>query len=177
MTPAGDGPSTPGSECRSGLPSIGCRGSGTGYFTWKLSDAVGASGRVYAVEVEDELVGALERGVAERDVENVEVVRGDYDDPKLPDGQLDVVLLSSVYHHADERVAQWSGCAAISRPARIAILEPRAGWESWLLLLPPGHGVAPDTIRAEMREAGYRPVASFDFLPAHRFEVFAVAAE
>src|SRR5690606_42061399 len=54
-------------------------------------------------------------------------------------------------------------------------VEPRASWASLWLLLPPGHGVAVPTIRAEMAEAGYRHVASHDFLPAHSFEVFAPA--
>ncbi|RIL00067.1 MAG: hypothetical protein DCC71_19220 [Proteobacteria bacterium] len=149
-------------------------GAGDGYFTWRLAQAVGPDGRVWAVEVTDRAAAKLARGASQRGLANVEVVRGAYDDPKLPDGQADVVLLSSVYHHLDERVAYMARLRRDLAPgARVAIVEPRASWESWLLLLPPGHGVAPATIRSEMARAGYRPVASFDFLPAHSFEVFA----
>jgi predicted methyltransferase len=153
-------------------------GAGKGYFTWKLAEAVGPAGRVWAEEVDDGLVRKLERGVAERRLDNVAVVRGSYADPFLPDGQVDVVLLSSVYHHIDDRVAFMARLRADLAPgARVAILEPRATWESWLLLLPPGHGVAVDVIRDEMRAAGYALLASHDFLPAHSFEVFSVATE
>lgn len=150
-------------------------GAGDGYFTWKLAERVGDGGRVFAVEVEDAEVRNLERGRASRGLANVEVSRGAYDDPGLPDGSIDVVLLSSVYHHLDDRVAYMARLRGDLEPgARVAILEPRASWASWLLLLPPGHGVAPATIEAEMREAGYRRIASFEFLPAHSFAVFAV---
>jgi len=64
---------------------------------------------------------------------------------------------------------------AIEPGARVAIVEPRASWASWWLLLPPGHGVAVPAMRREMAEAGYRPLASHDFLAAHSFEVFAPA--
>lgn len=152
-------------------------GAGDGYFTWPLAQAVGPDGHVWAEEVTDGAVRKLARGVARRGLRNVTVVRGAFDDPQLPDGQADVVLLSSVYHHLDDRVAFMARLRRDLAPgARVAILEPRAGWESWLLLLPPGHGVAVPTIRAEMRQAGYRPIASHDFLPAHSFEVFAAGS-
>jgi predicted methyltransferase len=148
-------------------------GAGRGYFTWELADAVGPEGRVYAVEVEDGLVAKLGRGVAARGLANVEVIRGGYEDPQLPDGAIDVVLLSSVYHHIEDRVAYMTRLRSDLAPgAHVAILEPRTTWESWLLLLPPGHGVAPETIRTEMEQAGYRRSATHDFLAAHSFQVF-----
>lgn len=148
-------------------------GAGRGYFTWPLSAAVGADGIVWAVEVEDDLADELRRGAEERGLSNVRVVRAEYDDSKLPDASADVVLLSTVYHHIESRVAYMTRLRRVLAPGgRVAILEPRAGWESWLILLPPGHGVPVPTIRAEMEAAGYRLVASHDFLPSHSFEVF-----
>ena len=148
-------------------------GAGEGYFTWKLADAVGPDGRVWSVEVSDALVAKLEEGAAQRRLANVTVQRGEFADPKLPDAGIDVVLLSSVFHHIDDRVAYMTRLRSDLAPGgRVAILEPRAGWESWLLLLPPGHGVAVPVIRDEMRAAGYRPIASHEFLPAHSFEIF-----
>lgn len=148
-------------------------GAGDGYFTWPLADAVGPEGRVFAIEVDDALVAKLERGVAQRGLANVTVFRGAFDDPQLPDAGIDVVLLSSVYHHIDDRVAYMTQLRRdLALGGRVAILEPRAGWESWLLLLPPGHGVAVPVMRDEMQAAGYRSIASHDFLAAHSFEIF-----
>jgi SAM-dependent methyltransferase len=151
-------------------------GAGRGYFSFALANAVGPEGRVYAVEVDDGLVRRLREEARARGAENLEVVRGERDDPKLPDGAIDLVLLSSVYHHLDGRIAYFARLRADLAPAaRVAILEPRASWASWLLLLPPGHGVAVPRMREEMAAAGYRAVASHDFLAAHSFEVFAPA--
>lgn len=147
-------------------------GAGDGYFVGPLADAVGAAGRVYAVEVSERALRELRARTAGD--ARVEVIEGAFDDPRLPDGAIDLVLLSSVYHHIEERVAYFARLRADLAPgARVAILEPRASWASWWLLLPPGHGVAVPAMRAEMAQAGYRPVASHDFLPAHSFEVFA----
>ena len=149
-------------------------GAGTGYFTERLAAAVAPDGRVWAVEVDGELVDELrEKAAALPPL--VEVVHGDFDDPKLPDGQVDLVLLSSVYHHIEDRVAYFAKLRADLAPGgRVAILEPATGWASLLLLLPPGHAVAVPEIRNEMAAAGYRHMASHAFLPAHSFEVFAL---
>lgn len=149
-------------------------GAGTGYFTERLAAAVAPDGRVWAVEVDEELVDELrEKAAALPPL--VDVVHGDFDDPKLPDGQVDLVLLSSVYHHIEDRVPYFANLRADLAPGgRVAILEPAAGWASLLLLLPPGHAVAVPEIRNEMEAAGYRHVASHAFLPAHSFEVFAL---
>lgn len=149
-------------------------GAGDGYFVGYLADAVGAGGRVYAVEVSERALRKLRaRSVGDP---RIEVVAGALDDPRLPDGAIDLVLISSVYHHLEERVAYFARLRSDLAPgARIAILEPRTSWASWWLLLPPGHGVAVPTMRAELAQAGYRHVGSHDFLPAHSFEVFAPA--
>jgi ubiquinone/menaquinone biosynthesis C-methylase UbiE len=153
-------------------------GAGDGYFTFRLADAVGPGGRVYAVEVSERALRRLRARAAGEGGGRVEVIEGALDDPRLPDGAIDLVLLSSVYHHLDDRVAYFARLRRDLAPgARVAIVEPRASWASWWLLLPPGHGVAVPRMREEMAAAGYRAVASHDFLPAHGFEVFAPAAE
>ena len=55
-------------------------GAGSGYWLPWLSEAVGSEGRVYAVEVESELVEELESFVVDNELSNVEVVLGAYDD-------------------------------------------------------------------------------------------------
>jgi predicted methyltransferase len=149
-------------------------GAGNGYFTAPLADAVGPAGRVYAVEVDDDALRALRALAAERP--NLVVVEAAQDDARLPDGGVDLVLLSDVFHHLDARVAYFARLRGDLAPGgRVAILEPRSSWASLWLLLPPGHGVDVATMRREMAEAGYRTIASHDFLPAHSFEVFAPA--
>lgn len=149
-------------------------GAGKGYFTLLLADAVGTAGRVYAVDVDDEPVAALEASVASRGYDNVEVIRGEIDDPGLPDGKMDVVFLCDVYHHIDDRVRYFSNLRRDLAPgARFAIVEV-GGRVPLRWLSPPGHSTPIETLIEEMSAAGYEVVAEFDFLPVHNFLVFGV---
>jgi ubiquinone/menaquinone biosynthesis C-methylase UbiE len=77
------------------VADVGCH---EGYMTIKLSTAVGSNGKVYAVDVEqtklDKLTGHLEK----RNLKNVQAIKGDYDDPKLPLNTLDAVIILDTYH-------------------------------------------------------------------------------
>ncbi len=67
-------------------------GAGDGYFLPWLSTAVGPTGKVYAVEVTDQLVATLRARVASDALANVTVIYGALDDPQLPDGEIDLVF-------------------------------------------------------------------------------------
>ena len=147
-------------------------GAGDGYFTFTLADAVGAGGRVYAVDVEADIVDGLRASVTSRGYDNVEAVLGDYDDPGLPDGEIDLVFLCNVYHHIDDRATYFSDLRRDLAPgARVAIIDiggaPPLRW-----LSPPGHSTDLDTLVDEMAAAGYDVAARFDFLPLQNFVVF-----
>lgn len=149
-------------------------GAGSGYWLPWLAEAVGADGRVYAVEVDDALVAKLSERVARDALENVVVVRGQFEDPKLPDGEIDVAMTSLTYHHIDDRVAYFQRLQVdLSPRGRVVHLDDRHD-------IPPpirwfqasGHWTEPAAMRAEMAEAGYRWVEEFDFLPMQSFQVF-----
>lgn len=149
-------------------------GAGAGYWLPELSAAVGPTGRVYAVEVEAELASDLEAFVEKRALDNVEVVLGDYDDPKLPDHRIDLVMTSLTYHHIEDRVAYFERLERNLAPGgRIAHLDDRPDSPapiSWFQSS--GHWSDPAAIDAEMQAAGYSRVASYDFLPAQSFQIF-----
>ena len=148
-------------------------GAGDGFFVPYLSDAVGEAGRVYAVDVEAEITQALsERFDAESS--NVEPVLGEYSDPKLPDGQIDLVLIVNTYHHIENRPLYFARLRSdLSEGGRVAIIEPDQELTGILsLFLDDGHTSSAPAIVSEMQEAGYRRVESFDFLPTQVFEIF-----
>src|SRR5664279_2022320 len=72
-------------------------GAGTGYFTFKIAEKVPA-GKVYAVEIQDELIRYLNNQKKELGAANVEVIKGDVKSPQLPDSSIDLALLIDVYH-------------------------------------------------------------------------------
>jgi len=77
-------------------------GSHEGYMTVKLSAVVGASGKIYAVDVEQPKLDKLNTILTKRNINNVQTIKGDYDDPKLPTNQLDAVIILDTYHEMDD---------------------------------------------------------------------------
>src|SRR6266568_1409633 len=59
-------------------------GAGAGYFTWRLAERVGPSGKVYANDIEPRMLELLRGNMQQRKIANVETVLGALDDPKLP---------------------------------------------------------------------------------------------
>lgn len=142
-------------------------GAGGGYFTFRLAEAVGPQGRVYAVDVDEAMQEALQRDVDERGLDRIRIVIAAPDDPGLEARSVDLVFTSNTYHHIGDRVAYFGRIAdALDEGGRVAIVEYREG--SWL----GDHATPEDTIREEMAQAGYRLVASHDFLERQSFLVF-----
>ena len=154
-------------------------GAGDGYFVPWLSRAVGPEGRVFAVEVDAERVVDLEQLVADEGLDNVEVVLGGFEDPGLPDGEIDLVFLCNTYHHIEARPAYFARVRTddLTRGGRVAILDPNrdaTGMVSWFL--EDGHTSSAPEVREEMAQAGYESTASPDFLVSQIFEIFAPQA-
>jgi ubiquinone/menaquinone biosynthesis C-methylase UbiE len=148
-------------------------GAGGGYFTFRLADAVGETGRVYAVDVDDDMLAYLREQVAERDRPNVEVVRGEFADPLLPDGAVDLVFTCDTYHHLADRTAYFSKLRTDLAPgARVAILDfnGTSGFAKWF-----DHATPKQTIIDEMTAAGYRLVGDHDLIEQQTFVVFEAA--
>ena len=73
-------------------------GAGSGYFTVRLSARVGEAGRVFATDLQPEMLDLLRTRLNERHVTNVTIVQGTVDDPRLPPASIDLALLVDVYH-------------------------------------------------------------------------------
>jgi ubiquinone/menaquinone biosynthesis C-methylase UbiE len=70
--------------------------------TMWLADRVGASGRIYANDINKESLDNLRERCLRDGFENIEIVLGEAEDPKLPAGALDMVFMINVYHHLDD---------------------------------------------------------------------------
>ena len=148
-------------------------GAGDGYWLPWLSEAVGASGRVYAVEVEDDKVEVLRQRVERESLTNVVVVRGQYGDPELPDGEIDLAMTCLTYHHIEGQPEYFRRLHAdLAAGARVAHLDDRHDVGPPLRWIMAGHWTDPEVIEAEMSEAGYRRIATHDFLPVQSFQIF-----
>ena len=143
-------------------------GAGTGYFATRLARAVPA-GLVYAVDLEDDMVAYLGQRAAREGLKNLRPVRGAADDPHLPEA-VDLILVVDTYHHIAARPRFFAALSSRLRPGgRLAIIDFKR--ES-PMGPPPEHRIPPQTVAAELAEAGYRQVQDHALLEHQYFLVF-----
>ncbi|MGF1583490.1 MAG: class I SAM-dependent methyltransferase [Gemmataceae bacterium] len=73
-------------------------GAGSGYFAFRMSEMVGKKGKVYAVDIQKEMLALIRAKMKARQVNNIVTVQGKIDDPKLPAKAIDLILMVDVYH-------------------------------------------------------------------------------
>jgi ubiquinone/menaquinone biosynthesis C-methylase UbiE len=80
-------------------------GAGTGIFSVSLARAVGPTGTVFAMEIDPGFLPMIEQKAVDGGVGNVQAVLGEFEDPKLPRRDIDVVFFHDVIHHIEGRRA------------------------------------------------------------------------
>jgi ubiquinone/menaquinone biosynthesis C-methylase UbiE len=106
------------------VADIGCH---EGYMTFKLSKVVGAAGKVYAVDVDQPKIEKVKASTEANKITNIAVIKGDYDNPKLPEGKLDAVIILDTYHEMDDhdKILQHIK-TALKSGGKLVICEPIA---------------------------------------------------
>jgi SAM-dependent methyltransferase len=139
-------------------------GCGNGFYTLLMAGRVGPTGRVYAVDVQGEMLHLLAERAKEAGLKNIKPVLGTLIDPKLPDATLDLILLVDVYHefsHPEEMLAAMR--KALKPHGRIALAEFRLeDPEVPIKLL---HKMSKEQILKEFPPNGFKLVEQFDQLP------------
>ncbi len=146
-------------------------GAGTGYFSWRLAQAVGPTGTVYAVDIQQEMLDDLNRAMTARSIHNVQTVLGHLDDPQLPAGTVDLALMVDVYHEFSEPYAMLEAiCTALKPDGRVVFVEYRA--EDPTVPIKPLHKM---TVAQVRREAALHPlvwVKTIETLPRQHIIIF-----
>lgn len=101
-------------------------GAGSGYMTVRMATRVGASGRVYGVDIQPQMIDLLRQRLSREHITNVVPVLSSTDDPKLPAASIDLMLLVDVYHEFSEPQKMLRGMRAALKPnGRLVLLEYR----------------------------------------------------
>jgi ubiquinone/menaquinone biosynthesis C-methylase UbiE len=146
-------------------------GAGTGYFSRYLSAAVGDTGAVFAVDIEPNLLVHVRQRAEQEHTPNVVPVLGSADNPRLPAGSVDVVLIVDTVHHIDDRITYLQHLRqALKAGGRVAVIDFKK--EALPVGPPPEHKLARGQIVEEFTAAGYRLVAQPDVLPYQYFLIF-----
>jgi predicted methyltransferase len=101
------------------VADVGC---GRGYFTFKLAARVGAQGKVYAVDLREDDLALIRRHVNDDHLTQIETVQGAEDDPHLPAGSLDAVLVMNAYHEFAHHQAMLAGILRALKPGGLLAL-------------------------------------------------------
>jgi len=147
-------------------------GAGTGYFSARLSRAVGVEGRVFSVEVEASLTAHLRDRAQSEHSDNLTPVLASLDDPRLPRASIDLVLIVDTIHHIDKRREYFTKLrSALSTRGRIAVIDWKKSDK--IEVGPPlAHRLAREQLLSEMLALDYTLVAEPKILPYQYFLVF-----
>jgi ubiquinone/menaquinone biosynthesis C-methylase UbiE len=107
--------------------SVADIGAGTGYLTRRMAPKVLPRGKIYAVEIQQEMLDLLTNKLAGVGITNVVPVLGTVTDPKLPPGGIDTIIMVDVYHEFDHPFEMTEAmCRALKPGGRLVFVEFRA---------------------------------------------------
>ena len=151
--------------------TVGEVGAGTGYVSLKMAKIVGPTGKVYANDVQPAMLNRLRQNAARQGVANVETVLGTFSDPKLPAGQLDLIILVDVYHEFSEPQAMLRGMRAALKPnGRLVQLEYRK--EDPNIPILEDHKMTVATAKTEVEAEGFRLGPVLESLPRQHILIY-----
>jgi SAM-dependent methyltransferase len=145
-------------------------GAGSGWFTVRASRRVGSTGAVIAEDINPLAIEYIGKRALRENLTNVRTVLGSPDDPRLPSGSVDAVLMLKVYHEIAHPVPTMKVLQRALRPgAKVGIIDRNGNGAD--------HGLNHDVVVKEMGEAGYKLVGTYDFTKADGQDYFLIFQE
>ncbi len=143
---------------------VGDVGAGSGYMSLKMAARVGPTGKVYAEDVQPEMLRLLRDNAKQAHVNNIETVQGNEADPKLPTGRLDLILLVDVYHEFSQPQKMLRGMRSALKPdGRLVLLEYRK--EDPSIPIQPAHKMSVLEVKTEVEAEGFKMDQVIETLP------------
>lgn len=166
-------------QCMSLLTALGVKrgdtvcdlGCGNGFYTLKLARLVGDQGTILAVDIQQEMLGLLRARAESENIHNIHPILASAVDPRLPAGQIDLVLLVDVYHEFSHPAVMLRAIHRSLKPTgRVALVEFRQ--EDPQVPIKPLHKMSKAQIMKEFPPAGFKLVGQFDRLPWQHVMLF-----
>lgn len=150
-------------------------GAGTGYFSFRLAPLV-PQGKVFAVDIQPEMLEILEDLKQENHITNVEPVLGSLTAVNLAPESIDLALMVDAYHEFEYPYEMMQSLVKALKPGGRAILVEYRG-ENPLILIKGLHKMTQKQVRKEMATVGLVWQETQEFLPQQHFFVFAKPVE
>jgi ubiquinone/menaquinone biosynthesis C-methylase UbiE len=146
-------------------------GAGTGFYSWRIAQQVGARGVVYAVDIQAEMLRALEGNMARHGADNVKPVLGEPDNPRLHAASLDLAVMVDVYHELEYPYEMLAAIVRALKPGgRVAFVEFRSNNPK--VPIRPLHTMTEAQVRKEAAVHGLQWVKTVRDLPMQNVLLF-----
>lgn len=146
-------------------------GAGSGYMTIRMAKLVGPAGKVYANDIQPQMIDILRRRLEREKITNVEPVLGTFSDPRLPAGALDLILMVDVYHEFSEPQAMLRRMRDALKPTgRLVLFEYRK--EDPSIPIRPDHKMSVAEAKMEVEAEGFTLTQVDERLPRQHILVF-----
>jgi ubiquinone/menaquinone biosynthesis C-methylase UbiE len=156
------------------VADLGC---GTGWFARRMVPLVSPGGRVYAVDIQPQMLDLLRKYAPPEALATLEPILGTPTDPKLPPSSLDWILMVDVYHEFQSPKEMLAGIRRSLKPdGKVALVEYRLEGES-ARHVRPAHRMSVEQVLAEWLPAGFALVSREEFLPTQHLFIFGLAKE
>src|SRR5580693_4766903 len=150
-------------------------GAGTGYMSLRMAKRVGPTGKVYANDLQPEMLRRLRQNAAKAGITNIETVQGEEADPKLPAGRMDLVLLVDVYHEFSKPREMIDKIRESLKPTgRLVLLEYRK--EDPKVPIREEHKMTVAEVKAELEPQGFVLSQVIETLPRQHILILTKAA-
>ena len=142
-------------------------GAGSGWFTVRAARRVGDKGSVIAEDINPKAIEFIRQRALKEKLPNIRLSLGSPDDPRLPASSVDAVLLLKVYHEIAHPIPVMQLVRASLKPGgKVGIIDRNGNGAD--------HGLNQKVVEREMREAGYKLAARFDFTKADGQDYFLI---
>jgi predicted methyltransferase len=149
-------------------------GAGSGFITERLASRVGSTGKVYATDIQPQMLQMLASRLAKKKITNVTIVQGTADDPKLAPASVDLEIMIDVYHEFSQPQAMLRKLREALRPGgRMVLLEYRK--EDPTIPIRPEHKMSVAEAKMEVEAEGFTLSKVDESLPRQHILVFTVA--
>ena len=146
-------------------------GAGSGYFTFRFAHHVGQTGRVFAVDVNPDMILYMNRRIRDLKLNNVTTILAAAADPFLADSSVDRFFFCEVWHHIENRQPYLALVKRMLKPGGQVIMVDFQKRE--LPVGPPmSMKIAREDLLREMEGAGFYLIKEHTFLPYQYFLVF-----
>ena len=146
-------------------------GAGSGFFTFRIAKRVGKSGKVLAIDIQDEMIDTIRRRANELAVANVEEVRASETDSHLRGGSVDIVLMVDVYHELAYPYEVMTKVREALKPGgRVVFVEYRQ--EDPRVPIKEVHKMSVEQLDKEMKVVGLARTRTVETLPWQHIAIY-----